>query len=170
MCNFLSVLILKNGDVLHHPMLDSHSDLVTYFKLSDTSQHVRHFAKAELTPDDWMDPTTWKWRIDEDTKPRWLTRAVEDDAERKARKIAATMILKDGDLPFIVDGCWILGGKTRVREIRSGWIRRIQDDATISDVRGGTKILLHDEYGKNAVLDESAKAHVATVDMKVEGK
>ena len=41
MCQFLSALVLKNGDVLSHPMLDSHTDLVTYFKLPDSTEVIR---------------------------------------------------------------------------------------------------------------------------------
>ena len=55
MCNFLSALVLRNGDVLHHPMLDSHSDLVRHFEVPDTREHHQHFAKVELTPvGDWI--------------------------------------------------------------------------------------------------------------------
>lgn len=35
MCNFLSAVVLKNGDVLTHPLLDSHSDLVRYYSLPE---------------------------------------------------------------------------------------------------------------------------------------
>lgn len=58
MCNFLSAVVLRNGDVLTHPMLDSHSDLVRYYKLPDTRVYHQHFAKVELTPVDWLDVST----------------------------------------------------------------------------------------------------------------
>jgi hypothetical protein len=45
MCNFLSAVILKNGDVLMHPMIDSHSELIEYFKLPDANRDIRHFVK-----------------------------------------------------------------------------------------------------------------------------
>lgn len=71
MCQFLSAVILRNGDVLTHPMLDSHTDLIRYYKLPDTTAYHQHFAKVELTPVDWMDPATWTFRLDEDTAPSW---------------------------------------------------------------------------------------------------
>ena len=40
MCEFLSALVVKNGDVLSHPLLDSHSDLVRYFWGSAQVSHV----------------------------------------------------------------------------------------------------------------------------------
>src|SRR3990167_5004999 len=138
MCNFLSVLILKNGDVRHHPMLDSHSDLVAYFNLPDENPHVPYFAKAELTPKDWMDPATWTWRIDEAVRPIWLD-DVEPKAEAATRRIASKMILREDAMPrLIVDGCWILGGTSVLRDVRGGRIIRVQDAGTISHVSGGT--------------------------------
>ena len=160
MCNFLSVLVLKNGDVLHHPMLDSHSDLVAYFDLPDTNAHIHHFAKAELTPVDWLDPATWLWHIDEETRPTWLD-DVEQQAKDKARSIARRMIITDTTkLPkLIVDGCWIVGGKAKIRDVRAGRIVRIQDSATVSGVRGSATV---SDVGKNVTLDDSAKAHLVT--------
>ena len=146
MCNFLSALVLQNGDVLHHPMLDSHSDLVTYFKLPDANAHIRRFAKVELVPVDWMDASTWTFRLDENTAPAWWG-DVAADAESKLRAIANRMILRDGERELIVDGCWIVGGTAKVRDVRSGWIRRVQDSATIRDVGG------------SATMDASATAH-----------
>lgn len=46
MCNFLSVLILRDGSVRHHPLLDSHSDLVRYFESPDTNAYIPHFAET----------------------------------------------------------------------------------------------------------------------------
>jgi len=141
MCNFLSVLILRDGSVRHHPMLDSHSDLVTYFKVPDENPHIPYFAKAELTPNtDWTDASTWAWRIDEAVNPVWLTPDVEKAAEEAARAIAQRMVIKDGEHRLIVDGCWIIGGTAKIRDVRSGRIVRVQDSATIRDVQDSATI------------------------------
>ena len=141
MCDFLSVLVLKNGHVLHHPMLDSHTDLVAYFDLPDDTPFLERFAKAELTPNDWLDPDTWTWRIDEAMRPQWLEE-VEARAEQAARTIARKMILTDNSkLPrLIVDGCWIVGGKAVIRDVRGGRIIRVQDSATVRGVRGSATV------------------------------
>ena len=112
MCNFFSGLIIPNGDLRWHPMLDSHFDIVNYFELPDTSEHIRHFVKFELEPKDWLDPSTWTWRIDEETRPHWLN-DVDGQAEAKARAIAQRMILTEHTkIPrLILDGCWVVGGK-----------------------------------------------------------
>src|SRR3990167_5256308 len=140
MCNFLSALALKNGDVLSHPLLDSHSDLVRYFKLPDANAHIQHFAKVELTPVDWLDPATWIWKVDEAVLPVWWTEELDHQAQETLRARAAKMILKDGEHDLIAEGCWIVGGTAKVRDVRSGWIRRVQDSAQVSDVWGSAQV------------------------------
>ena len=171
MCNFLSVLILKNGHVLHHPMLDSHSDLVAYFDLPDDTPFLERFAKAELTPEDWLDPTTWIWRIDEAIRPQWLD-DVEAQAEKAAREIARKMIITEATkIPrLIVDGCWIVGGKGVVRDVRGGRIIRVQDSATVSDVRDsatgsdvGGSATVRDVRGSATVSDVRDSATISDV-------
>ena len=184
MCNFLSVLILRDGSVRHHPMLDSHADLVTYFKLPDENPHIPYFAKAELTPEDWTDAATWRWRIDEAVSPVWLTEDIERAAEAATRAIAQRMVLVTGEHQLIVDGCWVVAGNAKVRDVRSGRIVRVWDSATISDVGGsatisdvGDSATIRDvggsatirgvwdsatirDVGGSAMLDASAKAKV----------
>ena len=162
MCEFMSVLVLKNGDILSHPMLDSHSDLVAYFQLPDENAHIRHFAKAELTPVDWLDSSTWQWRIDEPTRPGWLDE-VESLAEAKARALAQRMVITEASaIPrLIVDGCWIIGGKAVVRDVRGGRILRVQDSAQVSDVRDSAQV--SDVRGSARVSDVRGSARVSNV-------
>jgi hypothetical protein len=173
-CNFLSALVLRNGDVLTHPMLDSHTDLVTYFQLPDTTAYHQHFAKVELTPEDWLDASTWRFRLDEETAPGWWE-DVAASAEAALRARAQAMVITSGEKRLIVDGCWIVGGDAVVRDVRGGRILRVQDSAQIHGVRGSAQI--HDVWGSaqihgvrgsaqirgvrdSAQLDESAKRHV----------
>jgi len=161
-CNFLSVLVLRNGHVLHHPMLDSHSDLVNYFNLPDEAAYIERFAKAELTPsaDTWLTPDAWHWHIDEAMRPAWLD-DVEAQAEKATRAIAARMVLTDGrPVPkLIIDGCWIVGGSVIVRDVRGGRIVRVQDSAQIRDVWGNAQI--HGVWNSAQIRDvmDSAQIH-----------
>ena len=168
MCNFLSALVLKNGDVLTHPMLDSHADLVRYFKAPDTNAYIHRFAKVELVPVDWTDPSTWQWTVDENVLPSWW-HEVAVSAERTLRARAASMILRDGTHSLIVDGCWIVGGTADVSDVRAGrivhvggsaTIRGVGGSATIWDVGGSATIR---DVGGSALLDASAKDHVMKV-------
>ena len=160
MCQFLSALVLKNGDVLSHPMLDSHSDLVRYFKLPDTDVYIQHFAKVELTPVDWTDAATWTFRVDEDVLPAWWA-DVAAQAEATLRDRAARMILKDGEHDLIVDGCWIVAGTAQVSDVRSGRIVRVQDSAQISHVWGSAQI--SDVRGSAQISDVCGSAQISDV-------
>ena len=176
MCNFLSAIVLRNGDVLSHPMLDSHTELVQHFRLPDTRAHHQHFAKAELTPEgDWLDASTWQFRLDEETAPGWWA-DVSSQAEATLRARAEKMIMKTGEHSLLIDGCWIIGGDAVVRDVRAGRVRRVSggtisgvSGGTISEVRGGS---ISGVWGGTIsgvwglpwepLLDDSAKAHVAT--------
>jgi len=140
MCNFLSAIVMKNGDVLWHPMIDSHSELAAYHKLRDDDQFRRNFAKVELLPgDDWMEPEKWTWEVDEPTRPDWLD-DVEDSAKKRLITIAKGLILDDGNHPLIVDGCWIIGGVAKVERIKYGRVMRVSDSAEIGYVSGSVTI------------------------------
>ena len=139
MCQFFSALALRNGQVLCHPMLDSHSDLVTYFKLPDGAQWHQHFAKVELVPVDWMDVSTWEFTLDDETEPGWWN-DVAGNVESSMRAKADAMILRSGKHRLIVDGCWIVGGNAIVTDVRGGRILRVQDSAQIRDVQDSAQI------------------------------
>ena len=138
MCNFLSAIITPTGDVLWHPMVDSHSDLVRIFKLNDDKKG--RFAKVELLPGDHLlDVDKWMWHIDEETRPTWLD-DIERMAEKTLRAIAKNIIHVDETLDLIVDGCHIFGGKTAVESVRGGRVISIGDSATIKEVRDSATI------------------------------
>ena len=137
MCNFLSAVVLRNGDVLTHPLLDSHSDLVTWFKLPDALSHHQHFAKVELTPqDDWLNPDTWRFRLDEETVPGWWD-DVMVQAETTLRDRAKAMIVTTGRKDLILEGCWILAGDAEFGSVRGGRIVRMLG-GTLTEMLGGT--------------------------------
>jgi hypothetical protein len=135
-CDFLSACVLRNGDVLTHPLLDSHSDLVRYYELPDTRAYHQHFAKVELTPGDWLQPETWNFRLDEDTAPGWWDE-VKTQAEATLRDRAREMLITTGRKALILEGCWILAGDATVGELRGGRIINMFG-GTVQAIYGGT--------------------------------
>jgi hypothetical protein len=135
-CDFLSACVLRNGDVLTHPLLDSHSDLVRYYELPDTRAYHQHFAKVELTPGDWLQPETWNFRLDEDTAPGWWDE-VKTQAEATLRDRAREMLITTGRKALILEGCWILAGDATVGELRGGRIINMFG-GTVQAISGGT--------------------------------
>ena len=94
MCQFLSAIVLQSGEVLTHPMLDSHADIIKRYNINDTD-HRQRFAKVELIPDDWMNVDTWTFKLDEDTKPDWWD-DIAVKVESTLRTRSSNMILRDG--------------------------------------------------------------------------
>ena len=141
MCHFLSVCVLRNGDICHHPLLDSHSDIVTYFKLPD-KQHTRHFAKVEFTPapdkdgvPQYADYNKYTLRVDEETEPAWFAEHRET-VEKKLRAMVKAMIIDDDTVPLVLDGCRILVKGAKVREARAGRIIAMIDNAKVATLSG----------------------------------
>jgi len=167
MCRFLSALVLPSGEVLTHPMLDSHADLVTRFKLRD---EVGRFAKVELVPgEDWLDPWTWTLHLDEPTAPEWWDRVAEQ-AESTLRTRAEAMVLRDGEHRLIIDGCWIVGGTAKLYDVRGGRIVCVRDSARISHVGDSAQITnvgdsaqISDVWGSAQISDVRGSAQITSV-------
>jgi hypothetical protein len=138
MCNFLSAIITPKGDILWHPMVDSHSQLVRLFKLKDDKPG--RFVKVELTPGEHLlDVSKWTWTVDKFERPMWLD-DVEKSAEKNLRSIAKGMLIVNEHRDLIVDGCWIVAGNSTVNEILAGRVISIGDSATINHVGGSATI------------------------------
>ena len=143
MCEFLSALVLRNGDVLWHEATDSHSDLVRHFRLPDNTE-CRHFAKIEFTPrsvdgnPNYLGVDHYALRVDEDTEPIWFDE-VRELVEQKCRSIIRGMIVTD-KRDFLLGGKWILAGNACVRAVKSSHLVSVSDSAQIKYVSGSAQI------------------------------
>lgn len=139
MCNLLSAIVLRNGDVLSHPMLDSHSDLVRYYSLPDDRLHHQHFAKVELTPVNWLDASTWKFRLDEETAPGWWA-DVAGQAEATLRERVTRMMITTGRKQLIADGCWIAADDAVIDTVVAGRVIYLGGSANVGVMRGSANV------------------------------
>ena len=93
MCEFMSLIVEKNGTIHAFPGVDSHHEILNLAQISDNGSDFRPapFAKIELNPPTpyTKDVTKWHYVIDEVTEPDWLT----GEHERACRS-KATQILK----------------------------------------------------------------------------
>ena len=75
MCNFLSAIVLSNGDVLTAPeYTDSHEDLILHFGLENCdNSRCQHFVRVEFTPEKIDDPDSYTLKIDDEGgAPQWF--------------------------------------------------------------------------------------------------
>lgn len=146
MCQFKSAIVTRTGDVLHHDMTDSHEDLIAYFGLRDDN-HLDHFVRVEYRPYDTGDlPNVEKYNliVDEGEVPNWFNEFRESTVE-KMRAIVSRYILRDVERKIILDGCWIITGKSIIDRLKGGRIilldggtvREVRDGGTVQNVQGG---------------------------------
>ena len=79
MCKAFSCIVTKKGDVFWKAGMDSHDEILADAKIKDdtTDGDLIKFAKIEITPDKgYLYPEDkWTLKVDENTIPRWLTKA-----------------------------------------------------------------------------------------------
>jgi len=95
MCNFLSGIILKNGDVITNPLVNSHEDIIEDAGLSGKDNHIRYFARFEFTPfeREYHNLDKYTLRIDEESSPDWLTDEFKEKIERHCRLMLSNIVL-----------------------------------------------------------------------------
>ena len=159
MCNFVSALVLRNGDVLTHPMLDSHVDLVSHFKLPDHSEYIQNFVKVELVPgaDAWLTPEKWKWTVDESSPPAWWP-DVASAAEGTLRARVRSWIMTSGQASLATEDVRILGGTAVLDKVSAGRVIHMSGNGQVHDVYGSGQVhrvlgdgQVHDVYGNGKV-------------------
>jgi len=112
MCNFLSAVLMKNGDLIWDIATDSHSDLVSMAGLKDTELLHRPFVRVEYAPPDKRDRANidkYTLRVDErGTLPDWCDESLQEKAAAKMRAIVSQCIVTD-ERAILVGGVWVLG-------------------------------------------------------------
>ena len=142
MCNFLSAIVLQNGDILCDPEhTDSHEDLIAAHGLDNIDDaHVLRFARVEFRPglpiDDPSNYTLW---IDEAISPVWLDDSMRSRVEEDLRIRVSRMIVRD-KRRTLLGGCWVLGNGASVRWVVGGRIVAMCGNASIRGVRGHASI------------------------------
>ena len=150
MCNFLSGIVMRNGDLLWNPYTDSHEDLIALNNLRDTREGA--FVRVEFSPpstEDLAKPATYKLKVDQDTRPAWFTPARLDKAADKMRSIVKRMIV-DRPVVGLCGGSYILAAGANVSWVKavriiavcdSARIGRVFDSARIESVCGSARIV-----------------------------
>ena len=140
MCEFKSAIVMRNGDILAHPLTDNHEDLIRLHKLRDTKAGA--FARVEFKPDrpeDLASPEKYKLTIDEQRCPDWFD-------EDKQLKVSETMrgwikaMVIDGDADIIIGGCYILAKGAKVETCKSSRIVVMLDSSKVGSMRGSSNV------------------------------
>ena len=106
MCNFKSAIVLKNGDLLHLDGVDSHEDVLSYFKIKDNGNDS--FCRVEFVPgEDLCDLDQYKFEIDQE-RPDWFTESLEKKSVSRLKVIVNKYVVRE-DRDVLPVGFYILG-------------------------------------------------------------
>ncbi len=113
MCNFLSGWVLRTGDVLCEPMLDSHEELAKWFNIKRDDGH--NAIRWEFSPTEkdgvrqFFDFDSYSFRIDEKETPSWFDEERREATINAAKKVLRSMVVSD-DSRLILLGKAIFAG------------------------------------------------------------
>ena len=126
MCQFMSAIITRDGQVLQNCLTDSHEELIAHFDLHErkANGHGQNFIRIEFTPgrdkEDrpvYDDSTGYKLRVDENETPTWFDAEARGKAEKFLRGVIERMIVRD-ERKMLLGGVWILAKGAKVQTTR----------------------------------------------------
>ena len=152
MCNFLSAIVTRQGEIFCNPLLDSHEDLIDLFQLKDN--RMDHFVRVEFSPVEKINLDKiekYIFRVDEESTPKWFDEELKDKTICKLKDILKKIIITE-NRKILVDGAYILSGckiekitECRVVALCGGTVNEICGGTvnaiwggTVNKIRGGT--------------------------------
>lgn len=127
MCNFLSALVTRQGELLCNPFLNSHEDLIDYFKVNDKTLS-ENFVRIEYRPRfslkkqegenalNYFDIDKYVLKVDETNIPEWFLEYKPRIIEELQQKLSNMIIDEVVDKP-------LCNGVYMVRNSHISWIR-----------------------------------------------
>jgi len=86
MCHAASFILTEN-EVYFSEKHDSHEEIISENKLVADGANGPHILRVEINPvENLMDLTTWKFKIDQDTRPTWFNAEKDEARVRTALK------------------------------------------------------------------------------------
>ena len=141
MCRFMSAIVMRNGDIICDPRIDSHEELIEKFNIHDGPCQLDRFCRIEFIPppDDWsklFDTSAWKLRVDDKFTPEWFSH--EKIRLQLISKVQTLLIQEERNK--LEGGCWILGSGAKIKEAKDVLIRWMVKDASIENLTGHSSI------------------------------
>ena len=143
MCNFLSAIVMKNGDIITAPeYTNSHEDLIRAFSIKDTESNSLHqsFARVEFSPPkdgkNVGNFDTWMLTVDEQNVPDWLDRGA---LRSKLIDLVRPHII-DGERDFLFGGWYIVEGKGNIKVGQRVNLIAMFDSSQVGEMRGSSQV------------------------------
>lgn len=150
MCEFKSVIILRNKVVLAPEGDESHSNLLESLNIEDTYMNAsKVFVRAELIPPEGnkVEPVEkWNYRVDQDITPVWydedpgryeflIRESVKEYMKDKIRNVICGydwVPIQDGELTYyFMNGVMFSSNFGKTNDYRSSYVREILLSSTL---------------------------------------
>jgi hypothetical protein len=146
MCQFLSAIATRKGEILVNPLTDHHHELIAHFNLHERKAGgtAQNFIKLEFVPGRsaendapiYDDPKGYTLRVDEDETPAWFDDEAKAAADKFLRGVIKRMIVRD-KRAILLGGCWIIAEGAEVAAAKECRIAALCG-GTLTEMRGGT--------------------------------
>jgi hypothetical protein len=111
MCKAFSAIVLKNGEVKWKFGMDSHSDILQHFGISDNEyeKDCLEFARIEISPANgsYLKPDRWEFKLDESITPTWWKKSylifAETEHKKWLKQLNKVLINKEIVMPFNIE-------------------------------------------------------------------
>jgi len=156
MCDFLSAIVLRNGDILHNLRTDSHEDLIQENNLRDNK--IGNFARVEFRPKEINDldkPGKYLLTIDEKITPDWFDDSMKEKIISKLSSIIKRIIITE-DRNILLGGVYILSGKANIKEAKNVLIKYMSGSSSIGSMYDSSRIgAMYDSSSIESMYDSS---------------
>ena len=141
MCEFLSGIAQRNGDVIALPeATHSHSDLIRYLGLKDENPELRQWVRVEFSPSqasDLDEVDKYKLKLD-DFHPVWWD-DVQETVEKNMRRMVTQIIVAE-DRDILLGGFWIVGKGIKVNVAKNVRIYAMLDSSQVGKMWDSSQV------------------------------
>ena len=158
MCNFLSAIVMKNGDLITNPQFtDSHEDLLAANNIRDGLAQQGTFARIEFTPPEDLstiqDLATWNLKVGEKVEPDWFDApAVRAKLEDRVRRMFI-----DDEREFLLGGVYILLDGAKIKKVKNSRIVMMLGSSQVGAMRGSSMVRVMGDSSMVRVMRSSSQ-------------
>ena len=150
MCNFKSMIVTKDGSILHINGEDSHENIIDHFKnehdLMDEDIEPKNllFARVEITPPDndvfEKDLKKWKFRIDQNITPTWFKKSLEKKCFEELENVLSEIIIDGQNIDLIENKNGLYIRNSEIKVIKNSQVGELWENSQVGELRENSKV------------------------------
>ena len=138
MCNFKSAIVMKNGDIIHHHLTQSHEDLIDLMNIKDNGNDG--FVRVEYTSksDELHKIGTYELKVDEETTPEWFEN-FRKKTEKFLKSYVESHIITD-TRKLLIGETYILAGSANIINVKDCRIESLWENSSVGELRENSSV------------------------------